>query len=320
MRLSVLMRWGSSLIALSLLLVFIYRPHSLRGETVPPPFPPQRIVSLSLAADEIVLALLPPERIAALTYLADDPHYSNVVREAQQIPYKIRADAEQVIARQPDLIITSASAYTGVTARTLLRETGIPLVELPWHDSLSGVQQNILLIGKAVGAADGARALVAEMNRRLEDVAQRVAGAPRPRVLYYFPGGFTAGRGTTMDEMITRAGGLNVAAEAKLRGVKQLSQERLMTLNPGIILIGGSDDQQHAGGLRAFLLTDPILSQLDATRTGQVYVLPLTYMGSLSHHMVKGVEAVARILHPQVFETESVAQDVLREGPRGYFD
>ena len=289
---------------MSLMLAFIYRPHTLRGETVPPPFPPQRIVSLTLAADEILLALLPPERIVALTYLSDDPHYSNVVQEAKQIHHKIRADAEQVIARLPDLIIASASAYTGVTARTLLRETGIPLVELPWHDSLSGVQQNILSIGKAVGATDEAWALVAEMDRRLQHIEQQVAGAPRPRVLYYFPGGFTAGRGTTMDEMIRRAGGLNVAAEAEVQGVKQLSQEVLMTLNPSIILVGGSKSEQHAGGLRAFLLTDPILSQLEATRTGQVYILPLTYMGSLSHHMVKGVEVVAQILHPQLRERQ----------------
>ena len=301
-RSSVVVRWSAHFIALSLMLAFIYRPHGLQGETALASFPPQRIVSLTLAADEILLALLPLERIAALTYLADDPHYSNVVDEAQQIRHKIRADAEQVIARQPDLIVTSASAYTGVTARSLLRETGIPLLELPWHDSLAGVQQNIALIGRAVGASDGARALVAAMDQRLAAVEQRVAGAPRHRVLYYFPGGFTAGRGTTMDEMITRAGGLNVAAEAKVQGVKQLSQEILMMINPSIILVGGSENEHAAGGLRAFLVTDPILSQLDATRAGRVYILPLSYMGSLSHHMVKGVEAIARILHPQMFE------------------
>ena len=142
------------------------------------------------------------------------------------------------------------------------------------------------------------------MEQRLHAVEQQVAGRTRPRVLYYFPGGFVAGKGTTMHEVITRAGGLNVGAAADVHGVKQLSQEILITLNPEIILVGGSRGAQEHDGLRASLLVDPTLSGLEAIQTGRVHVLSLAYVGSLSHHIVKGVEAVARIFHPQVFEVE----------------
>ena len=74
-----------------------------------------------------------------------------------------------------------------------------------------------------------------------------------------------------------------------------------MSLNPEIILVGGSRGEQAADGLRASLLADPILSGLAAIQTGRVHVLSLAYVGSLSHHIVKGVEAVARIFHPEVF-------------------
>ena len=295
------LQWTVCLLVTFLLVSLVYGPHTLQGETAPPAFPPQRVVSLTLAADEILLAIIPPERIAALTYLSDDPQYSNVLDEAKHIQHKVHADAEQVIALQPDLIIASASGYTGVTARTLLAETGIPLVELPWFDSFAGVQQNILNVGQAVGATDRAQALVAEMEQRLQAVEQQVVGRTRPRVLYYFPGGFVAGKNTTMHEMITRAGGLNVGAAADIQGVKQLSQEILISLNPEIILVGGSQGGQEHNGLRASLLVDPTLSSLEAIQTCQVHVLSLAYVGSLSHHIVKGVEAVAQIFHPEVF-------------------
>src|SRR5215475_12086373 len=190
-------RIGGGLIVV-LVAGLVYRPHSLHGDLTPAVFPPRRIVSLNLAADEILLALTLPERIAALTYLADDPRFSNVVAESQGIPHKVRTSAEQVLVLQPDLIIVSA--HTDATVKALLRTTGVSLLELQQFVSLADVEQNILAIGQATGETDKAQALVAMMERRFQEVQQQVADAQRPRVLYYSPGGFTAGSGTTMDE------------------------------------------------------------------------------------------------------------------------
>ncbi|MCS6927137.1 MAG: ABC transporter substrate-binding protein [Candidatus Binatia bacterium] len=289
-------RWVGGGLIILLVAGFVYRPHRLRGDLTPPVFPPQRIVSLSLAADEILLALAPPERIAALTYLADDPRVSNVVAEARRIPHKVRANAEYVLALQPDLIIVSA--YTNAAVKALLRTTGVPLLELGQFASLAAVEQNILAIGQAIGEADKAHALVAMMQRRLQEVRQRVAAAPRPRVLYYSAGGFVLGKGTTMDEMIASAGGRNVALEAGVERAKKLSQERLVVLNPSVILVSGEEGQE---GLRELLLADPALQEVEAIRTGRVHTIPRPYASTVSQYVVKCVEAIAKILHPEVF-------------------
>jgi len=289
-------RWTLGMLTTALVATIVYRPHTLSGEQAAPVFLPRRIVSLTLAADEILLALVPPTRIAALTYLADDGRYSNMVVEAQRILHKVRANAEQVLVLRPDLIVVAA--YTSATTKTLLRETGISLLELSWYDSLAGVQQNILAMGLAVGEADRAQVLVAEMRRRLQELRQRVAGAPRPRVLYYAAGGFTAGNETTMDEMITAAGGRNLAAEAGIQRIKQISPETLVALNPAALLVSG---EQGREGLRELLLADPTLQDIEAIRTSRVYVIPLPYVSTLSHHIVRGVEAIAQALHPEAF-------------------
>lgn len=79
-----------------------YHPQVLRGASAPPLFPLQRTVSLNLAADEMVLALTPPERRVALAYLADDLTFSHVMGATQAIAHKVKANAEQGIALQPD--------------------------------------------------------------------------------------------------------------------------------------------------------------------------------------------------------------------------
>ncbi|MBI3245838.1 MAG: ABC transporter substrate-binding protein [Deltaproteobacteria bacterium] len=291
-----LVRWIGGVLLVVLVAGTVYRPHLLQGEPTPPVFPPRRIVSLNLAADEVLLALTPPERIAALTYLADNPTYSNVRAEARAIPHKVKANAEQVLALQPDLIIVSA--HTSADVKGLLQTTGVSLLELQQFTSLADVEANILAIGQATGAADKARTLVAMMEQRFQEVRQHVANVPWPRVLYYSAGGFVSGKGTTMDEMIAYAGGRNVALEASVQQVKKMSQEKLVALNPAVILVSGEDDQ---AGLRKLLLADPVLQEVEAIRTGRVHNIPRAYTSTVSQYVVKGVEAIARILHPGVF-------------------
>lgn len=289
-------RWIGRGLTGVLMVGLVYRPHLLRGDFVPPVFPPQRIVSLNLAADEVLLALTPPARIAALTYMADDPTYSNVTAEARAIPHKVKANAEQVLALQPDLIIVSA--HTNAALKALLRTTGVSLLELQQFTSLADVEQNILSIGQATGAAAKAHAMVAMMEQRFQEVRQRTVGSPRPRVLYYAAGGFVLGKGTTMDEMIAYAGGQNVALEAGVQGGKKMSQEKLVAFNPAVILVSGESGQE---GLRELLLADPTLQEVEAIRTSRVHAIPRAYTSTVSQYVVKCVEAIAQILHPDLF-------------------
>ena len=305
-----LLRCLSALIGLALFGLLVYRPHALHGEVSPPDFPPQRVVSLSLTADEMLLALLPPERIAALTYLADNPTYSNVVTEAQYVQGRVQANAEQVIVLQPDLVVVAASAYTGSTAKALLRQTGIPVFSLQWYESIAGIKQSILTVGRAVGEGAKAQEIVTDMERRLSAVQQRVANTDQPRVLYFAPDGFTAGKKTNIDEIITTAGGRNVAAMAGIEYFRKISHETLLMLNPEVILL--SRDPQAAEPKEAYqwLYANPALQDVAALQQQRVYSIPRPYLDVLSHHIVKGVEAIARLLHPEVFATEAFLQSI----------
>jgi iron complex transport system substrate-binding protein len=291
-----LLQWALGVLVAGLVTVTVYRPHVLRGEPVSLVFPPQRIVSLTLATDEILLALVPPERIAALSHLADDPRFSGAVVEAKVVRQRVRANAEQVIALRPDLVFVAA--YTSATTKELLHEARVSLFEFQLYDSLDSVQQSILTVGRAVGEEERARDLVEGMESRLETLKVRVAGLSPPGVLYYAVGGFVAGSETSMDDMITHAGGRNLAVQAGIHQFKKISQEMLIALKPEVILVGGESRRK---GLRELLMADPALQDVEAIRAGRVHVIPFPYVGTLSHHIVKGVEGIARALHPEAF-------------------
>ena len=79
--------------------------------------------------------------------------------------------------------------------------------------------------------------LVESMRERRRRLADQLHDLPRrPRVLYW-AAGYTAGRGTTIDDIIREAGGVNVAAELGLEGSPEISPERVVAADPEIVLL-----------------------------------------------------------------------------------
>jgi iron complex transport system substrate-binding protein len=168
---------------------------------------PQRIVSLNLCADQIVARLVPKERIASVTFLAAEPHSSSVADLVRGIPTN-QGLAEEVIGLDPDLVL--AGRYTARGAVRFLERHGRPVVDLDVAESFAAARAQILDIAKAAGVPERGAALVAEMDRKL--AASPDAGR-KPRAMMLGPNGFATSYGPLVDEMLARAGLVNIAAE-----------------------------------------------------------------------------------------------------------
>jgi iron complex transport system substrate-binding protein len=178
----------------------------------------------------------------------------------------------------------------------LLQAAGLVLFQFQEYDSIAEIQQNIRLIGEVVGEEAKAEALVAAMQARLRALAEQLRPiGERPRVLYWGSQGYTAGRMTSMDDLITHAGGENLAATYGIIGSANLSAEQVLAMNPQVI-ISGSLDHGAQRGLPAVLL-HPALQGTDAVQHGRIYTIPSRYLVTISQFIVDGVEAFARMLH-----------------------
>lgn len=251
---------------------------------------PLRIASLNLAADEVLVELVPAERLVAVTAQGDEEGMSNVVgRLPAGVPRFFRADLERLIALRPDLVVVSE--YTDPDFLRLLERSGIAYHRMEGLHGLAGYRQAILDLGRAVGAPERASALVARFDASLGALARRLAGAPRPRVLYW-ASGMSAGADTAIGALIECGGGRNVAAELGLTGLRPISAERAFLANPDRVLIGVWP------GILESLQADPLLSRLPAVAQGRIDQMPTALLVTVTHHAALACWDLARRLHP----------------------
>jgi iron complex transport system substrate-binding protein len=264
------------------------------------PGPPRRIASTYLGADELLAALVPPERVVGVSVYADDPATSNCHDSYPASIPRLRADPETVISLAPDLVCVAG--YTAADPLRLLIGADLALVRWSRFDSFSEVMGAIRVLGAAVGEEARAQRLAGEIGALLADLERRLAGVRPVRVLYYDPPTYTMGRGTLVDEIVTRAGGVNVMRDLGLVGPGQIGLETVLGLEPEAIIT-----PNYAGNtsvLRA-LGADAIWRQVPAVRAGHVYEIPGAWIATVSHHAARGLGRVARVLHPDVFSDPS---------------
>jgi len=275
------------------------------GEVRVIPAPPERIVSGYLASDEILAELVEPARVAAVSIFADDPGMSNCLgvyppphpsSVAAPGIARVRGEAEEILALRPDLVFVTN--FTDDGTLRLLDGAGIPVVRFTDWASFDGVLADIRLTGAAVGAEARAQALAGAVEARLAAVAERVRGRPRVRALYYELPGYTRGVGSLNDEMIQRAGGVNVAREIGIEGVAPIGIESVLALAPEVIVLPGFSSDRRVPEV---LLSTPGWEQIPAVRAGRVYVVPAAWLTSVSQHAARGVEELARLFHPEAF-------------------
>jgi iron complex transport system substrate-binding protein len=253
----------------------------------------QRIVSLAPNHTEILYALGVGDRVVGVT------EYCNYPPEAAAKPKVgdfITVDLEQVVGLEPDLVL----ATTMHMAETVpaLQERGITVFVLD-PQSVVAVLESIQKIGQLTDRESEAEALVADMQARIAAVQEKVQGAPRPKVFWELgPELFTAGPGSFVNDLITLAGGENVAGDADSPW-PQLSVEAIILKDPDVIVLA-----DHNYGQTAEMVKErPGWEDIQAVREGNV--IEITDDDIVSRpgpRLVEGLEFLAKAFHPDLFK------------------
>ncbi len=270
------------------------------GKEVTIPHRPERIVSLTLGTDEILLSLVDPQRVRAVTYLAVDSLWTNVGDIAQQVAHTVESDPEQIIALQPDLVL--AAIYNNPDHVQLLRDAGIPVVVVALFDTVDQVAENIRFVARLTGDEERGEELIAAMAERLAFIEAQVAKAQtKPRVLFYSSFGSSAGKGSTFSDIVRRAGGINLGDEALDSTFGEISLEKIVELNPDVIITDEYAPEDNAKWRENFS-NHPALANVNAKKNGHIYTVPARHLSTVSHYIVEGVYDMARLLHPDLVE------------------
>jgi iron complex transport system substrate-binding protein len=102
-----------------------------------------------------------------------------------------------------------------------------------------------------------------------------------------------AGGKSFIQDVLRRAGGTNVA-HGLSEMYPKLDPERLITLDPAVVLFPIGDDKTKLDRLKG----RAGIRQTSAGRTGRIYTLNPDWLMRPGPRIVNGVEAVAHLLHP----------------------
>jgi iron complex transport system substrate-binding protein len=243
---------------------------------------PQRVVSLNLCADQLLVRLLPRERVAGLTWLAADPRSSTVAEEARGLP-ATGGSAEEVLRLRPGLVV--AGRYTTRQTVDVLRRAGQPVIDLDVPGSFADAQAQIRALAEELGVPERGRELAAALD------SGPPSGEAQLRALVLGAYGSAAGPGSILDEVLARAGYRNLAAEIAPNG-GDLPLERVLMVRPDVLIL---DSDPRGPALASEVLNHPALRKLG--RQISVISLPSRLWTCAGPHLAEAV-AVLREARP----------------------
>jgi len=264
------------------------------GRRVVLPAPPGRIVSLVPSVTETVFTIGAQDRLVGVTDFCD---YPAEARQKASVGGMISPSLEGIVALRPDLVIATTAGNRHETFDQLAR-LKIP-VYLVNPVSVRDVLDLIARLGRLTDRAEVADRVAAALRERIQAVSARVAGRPRPRVLYVlWPDPLIVpARGALVSELIGLAGGDSVTADGG-EGYPRYSMEAALAQNPEVILIA-SHDASRSPLVRSQWER---FTQVPAVTAGRLHTVDGNLMHRYGPRIVDGLEVLARLINPGAFE------------------
>lgn len=252
--------------------------------------PPRRIVSLYGGLTEILQALGLGPQVVACTQ-GDDS-----LPQLPTVGTHLQPNVEMIVALKPDLVVQGGVSKAMPALERLERE-GLPVAMFAPEDFPS-LFHAIRRLGALTGREAEAEDLVQGLEAQLAAVARRVAGRPPVRVFYEvrYHNLLAAGQGSMVNDIITRAGGINVVqSPAKL---VPFSMEALLRADPEAYVI----QQGPMNRSQEDIYARPHYSELRAVKNRRVLVVDQKLFSRPGPRSAQAVEQLARFLHPQAWE------------------
>lgn len=256
---------------------------------------PQRVIALAPNITEIVFALGQQHRLKGVTMYSDFPVQAS---KLPKVGSYVHLDIERIVALKPDLCI---AVKDGNPREIIMR---LEAMNIPVYAinpvNLDSVIESINRIGELLNVSKRSKKLVQDISSRIKKVKFLVTKASyRPKV--FFQIGISpivsVGTHTFIHELIELAGGENLA-----KGpipYPRFSREKIIALRPDVIIISSMARDEAFEKIKAQWSNWP---ELPAVRKNQIFTVDSNIFDRPSPRMVEGLEMLARLLHPEIFE------------------
>jgi len=222
---------------------------TLATQTVAFATAPERVVSINMCADQLLLAFADRDQIAGLSPWVDYAPMSFLAGKADGLP-KLGATAEEVMKARADLVV--GGQFTRRQTRRLLKRHGYPIMEIRPVRSLDDAKLQAVEIAEALGHKDRGEALVRGIDAEVAKLRQTV-GKSGLSALYLQRRGYVAGSKSLMTSLLQEAGLENAAQRMGLSRGGRVPLEAVIRSDADLLVVGTAGaraEDQGSGMLR----------------------------------------------------------------------
>ena len=215
---------------------------------------------------------------------------------------------QNVSDAKPDLIISQeicevCSAYTNQVKNAIdILDEKPEIYSMSPHD-INGILKCVTDIAEKINEEKRGRVIVNSLNSRIDKIKDiKISKKPKVLAIEWINPFFTSGH--WVPEMIEMSGGENMITK-KGEHSRKMGIEEIENENPDVLILMpcGFDVQRTVSEYEKYLKNDLRWNELRAVKERKVFAVDAnSFFSKPSIRVVTGIEILAKILHPEMFE------------------
>jgi len=249
---------------------------------------PKRVVSIVPSETETLFAVGAGDLVVGVDEWSNYPEETANISKVGDVSTNIEA----VAALNPDLVVASVSMNSGALEQ--LRELDIRVYASDpktLEETIAHIDQIGVILNKQAQAA----AVTEQMRSVMEQVTEAVKDVPAKKVYLEFSVGYSVGKGEFIDELLTLAGGENIAGNQE--GWFEIDPEQVLQSNPELILYPDLGEDQS---IPEAIVSRPGWDQIDAVKNNKVIAVTNDPLVRVGPRLTEGLLELAQTLHPEL--------------------
>lgn len=250
---------------------------------------PQRIISLSPSATEILFAIGAQNQIAARSDFCDFPENAKNIPSVGGFDGKTLS-IEKILSFSPDFVYLTNGMHNYLIP--FLQKHNIAYY-ISVSDSVQTVLQEITEIGKITNHQLQAQKLCNQIKQDLQKIAEQNKSKPKVTVYWevWTPPYMSAGKNSFINEIITYAGGINIFSDIE-QPYPVVSEEAILMRNPQIIIIPNST----VGGTTA-VTSRKNWQNISAVKNNKIYSVDTNIISRPGPRISQAIELISNCIY-----------------------
>ena len=266
--------------------------------------PPFRIVSLAPSVTESLFAIGAGDLVVGRTEYCDYPV------EAETLPIvggfsSKSISVETILDLEPDLVIGGTTLQAEIITALETAKINTFVIQ---PEGVEEIIDSIQLLGMVTNRQDGADALVADMQSRINAITEVVSTIPEEERLTVFYEVWheplmTTTPQTFIGELIQLAGGINIFANIE-EAYPSVSAEQILIANPDVSLGPSSHGDQLT--VEAISLREG-WQDLVSVQNEAIYLVEGNIISRSGPRIVDALEMIAVLLYPEYYGEQEIS-------------